>query len=105
MVEGSSEPTVTVQWDALKDVQGKAGKAMVGKQRLLLSLWNKDKVGAWRLDVNIGVSWFDEDEDDMEEEVGGAVSEILDGGEANSDDMSQGLSSSESDFSSDGSED
>ena len=41
----------------------------------------------------------------MEEEVGVAVSKILDVGDANSDDMSQSLSSSKNEFSSDNSED
>ena len=63
--------------------------------------WNKDKEGAWRLDVDIGVSWFDKGDDNMEEEDGIAISDILDGGDnsdededPSSDEISSGIDSS-----------
>ena len=57
---------------------GKAGKASVGEQELMPNKWNKDKEGAWQLDVDIGVSWFNKGDDDMEEEGKIAISEIID---------------------------
>ena len=71
----------------------------MGKQELLHNKWNKDKEGAWRLDVDIGVSWFDEDADEIKEENGIAISEILDGANTNDESLSsneEGSSSNES---------
>ena len=77
-------------------VKGKAGKASVGEQELLHNKWNKDKEGAWRLDVDIGVSWFDEDADEINEEDGIAIGEILDGDNTSDESSSEGASSNES---------
>ena len=109
IVERSSKPKVTVKWDALTDVDGKEGMAIEGEQELLPSKWNKDVEKAWRLDVNIAVSWFDEDDDDVEEEGGIAISEILDDDEQGSEDSSSnmGLSDnvSSTDYGTDSSDD
>ena len=48
-------------WDPLPDVKGSVDHT-VATQKLLQTLWNKDKKGAWRMDVDTGI------EDDIDEE-------------------------------------
>ena len=76
VVEGSRDPAVEVEWDAMPDVAG-FEDSQVSNQRLLPSLWNKDKDGGWRMDVEIDLI---EDEVDSDSE-----SENEDEGEGESD--------------------
>jgi len=76
VVEGSKDPAVEVEWDAMPDVAG-FEDSQVSNQRLLPSLWNKDKDGGWRMDVEIDLI---EDEVDSDSE-----SENEDEGEGESD--------------------
>ena len=61
VVEGEKDPTVEVEWDPMTDVSGYE-ESQVGNQRLMPSLWKKDKQGGWRMDVEVDVS--DEESDD-----------------------------------------
>ena len=61
VVEGERDPTVEVEWDPMTDVSGYE-ESQVGNQRLMPSLWKKDKQGGWRMDVEVDVS--DEESDD-----------------------------------------
>ena len=61
VVEGVKDLTVEVEWDPMPDVSGYED-VQVGNQRLLPSLWNKNKQAGWRMDVEVDV--FDEESDD-----------------------------------------
>ena len=70
IVKAKNPPTVKVLWDPTPDIAG-FEQSKVGDQKLLPSLWNKDKAGAWRMDVNIVSEQEDtveEGEESMEEE-------------------------------------
>ena len=93
VVEGKSKPTVRVCWDAMSDVKGSENEE-TSDYVLLPSLWNKDKEGAWRMDVNIELRdgiVAPEFDDEM----------LVDDGDDNDDDESEDeeseLGSSESD--------
>ena len=64
VVEGAKDPTVEVEWDPLLDVAGYKDSQVI-IQRLLPSLWNKDKEGGWRMNVEIDL-FEDEIESDIE---------------------------------------
>ena len=63
IVKAKNPPKVLVQWDATPDIEGYENSE-VGVQKLLPSLWNANKEGAWRMDMDIDI-----DEDIDEEEV------------------------------------
>ena len=63
IVKAKNPPKVLVQWDATPDIEGYENSE-VGVQKLLPSLWNANKEGAWRMDIDIDI-----DEDIDEEEV------------------------------------
>ena len=64
VVEGAKDPSVEVEWDLMEDVSGyKYKEPQVIDQRLLPSLWHKDKQGGWRMDVDVEVDIFDEESD------------------------------------------
>ena len=46
------EPTVMVHWDPMSDVND-GDQYETSLQKLLPSLWNKDREGAWRMDVTL----------------------------------------------------
>ena len=52
VVQNVKQPFVVVEWDGMPDVKGWERKS-TAKQRLLPSLWNKDKEGSWRMDVRL----------------------------------------------------
>ena len=72
VVEGAKDPTVEVEWDPMEDVSGYEEPQVID-QRLLPSLWNKDKQGGWRMDVEIDV--FDEEKSDNETSSEGELEE------------------------------
>ncbi len=52
VVEDAREPSVVVEWDGMPDVTGWENKCD-GVQILKHHLWNKDKEGAWRMDIDV----------------------------------------------------
>ena len=52
VVEDTREPTVVVEWDGMSDVEGWEEKRE-STQVLKRHLWNKDKEGAWRMDIKV----------------------------------------------------
>ena len=52
VVEDAREPSVVVEWDGMPDVTGWENKCD-GVQVLKRHLWNKDKEGAWRMDIDV----------------------------------------------------
>ena len=77
VVEGERDPTVEVEWDPMTDVSGYE-ESQVGNQRLMPSLWKKDKQGGWRVDVEVDVSdeeSYDESSSEIEEEGGDELSD------------------------------
>ena len=55
-----------VNWDGMPDVEGWE-ESRESAQRLLPSLYNKDKKGAWRMDVNVELcEAYDSDNDDCD---------------------------------------
>jgi hypothetical protein len=67
VVEGVKDPTVEVEWDPMPDVSGYE-HSQISIQRLLPSLWNKDKEGGWRMDVEIDL-FEDEIDNDSDSEI------------------------------------
>ena len=64
MLWGKEIPTVMVDWDAIPDVGGWEDRRL-GPTELKERLFNRDKEGAWRLDVALAPIW--DKEDDKEE--------------------------------------
>ena len=52
VVEDAREPSVVVEWDGMPDVTGWENKCD-SVQALKRHLWNKDKEGAWRMDIDV----------------------------------------------------
>ena len=52
VLKDSRQPLVIVNWDGMPDVKGWEDSCE-SVQQLLPSLYNKDKEGAWRMDVNV----------------------------------------------------
>jgi hypothetical protein len=48
-----AKPTVVVCWDPMPDLEGKENSIEETQQELPRHKWNKDVVGAWRMDVNV----------------------------------------------------
>ena len=67
VLDNRSKPTANVDWDPMGDVDG-GDKRTTSSQVLLPSKWNKDREGAWRMDVAIDVHRDEDDEIAMEEE-------------------------------------
>jgi hypothetical protein len=70
VVDGSSKPTVTVEWDPTPDIAG-SENGSISDQVLLPTKWNKDNnnnVGAWRMDVDVEV--LNEEEEEEDDELG-----------------------------------
>jgi hypothetical protein len=68
VVDGSSKPTVTVEWDPTPDI-AESENGIISDQVLLPTKWNKDNnVGAWRMDVDVEV--LNEEEEDDDDELG-----------------------------------
>ena len=62
----SRQPLVIVNWDGMPDVKGWED-SRESAQWLLPSLYNKDKEGEWRMDVNVELcEAYDSDNDDCE---------------------------------------
>ena len=59
----SRQPFVIVNWDGMPDVKGWEDSRESAQQRLT-SLYNKDKEGSWRMDVNVELcEGYDSDND------------------------------------------
>ena len=62
----SRQPFVIVNWDGMPDIKGWED-SRESAQRLFPSLYNKDKEGAWRMDVNVELfEAYDSDNDDCD---------------------------------------
>ena len=85
-------PMVRVRWDPIPDCTGWESTTE-SNQKLLPTRWNKDVVGAWRLDLPIDV----EESSDNESDGGGSEIEIsTDNGDGDSECSSTTSSSSSS---------
>ncbi len=85
-------PMVRVRWDPIPDCTGWESSTE-SNQKLLPTRWNKDVVGAWRLDLPIDV----EESSDNESDGGGSEIEISnDDGDGDSECSSTTSSSSSS---------
>ena len=78
MLRGKEVPTVTIEWDGMPDVGGWEEGGFEPKE-LKDHLFNRDKEGAWRLDVALAP--VDEDEDNVSDNDG----ESLDSDSADND--------------------
>ena len=82
VVQDAHHPTVEVDWDPTPDVTGYEDGG-VEEQVLLPSKWNKDnKVGSWRMDINVEEESSDDDDHDdndneEEEDVSEADEELI----------------------------
>ena len=91
-------PTVHVRWDPIPDCTSWESSTE-SNQKLLPTRWNKDVVGAWRLDLPIDVEDTSDNESDGKTGEGGSEIEISDGdgnGDGNSECSSTTSSSSSS---------
>ena len=61
-VVSNKPPKVKVNWDIIPNMPGYDKEHVVGVCELKPSLWNKHKVGAWRMDIDI-VAREDESEE------------------------------------------
>ena len=89
-----------VNWDGMPDVKGWED-SRESAQRLLPILYNKDKQGAWRMDVNVELcEAYDSDNDDCDgyDDESSSDDNVMSGEKDNSDDSEEVLSDvSESD--------
>ena len=89
-------PTVCVRWDPIPDCTGWESSTE-SNQKLLPTRWNKDVVGAWRLDLPIDVEDTSGNESDGKTGEGGSEIEISNGdGDGDSECSSTTSSSSSS---------
>ena len=91
-------PTVHVRWDPTPDCTGWESSTE-SNQKLLPTRWNKDVVGAWRLDLPIDVEDTSDNKSDGKTGEGGSEIEISNGdgnGNGNSECSSTTNSSSSS---------
>ena len=91
-------PTVCVRWDPIPDCTGWESSTE-SNQKLLPTRWNKDVVGAWRLDLPIDVEDTSDNTSDGKTGEGGSEIEISNGdgnGDSNSECSSTTNSSSSS---------
>ena len=66
VLKDSRQPFVIVIWDGMPDVKGWYD-SHESAQQLLPSLYNKDKEGAWRMNVNVELcEAYDSDKDDCD---------------------------------------
>ena len=70
VIESAKTPRVKVLWDIVPLLKGWDKEKTEGEQVLLPSLWNKNKVGAWRMDIDIVVSQDDDEESELDNEEG-----------------------------------
>ena len=100
VLKDSRQPLVIVNWDGMPDVKGWED-SRESAQRLLPSLYNKDKEGAWRMDVNVELcEAYDSDNDDCDgsDYESNSDENVMSEEEDNSDNSKEGLSDvSESD--------
>jgi hypothetical protein len=89
-------PMVCVRWDPIPDCTGWESSTE-SNQKLLPTRWNKDAVGAWRLDLPIDVEDTSDNKSDGKTGEGGSEIEISDGdGDGDSECSSTTTSSSSS---------
>ena len=66
VINDSRQPFVIVNWDGMPDVKGWED-SRESAQQLLPSLYNKDKEGTWRMDVNVELcEAYDSENDDYD---------------------------------------
>ena len=111
VVDDAREPTVVVEWDGMPDVTGWENKCE-SVQVLKRHLWNKDKEGAWRMDIDVEPCEAYEsdsdsdcdstsDDDDGSEEGGIDELSVSDGSHLSVSDSSTDYGDSDSDSDSD----
>ena len=67
LLKGSRQPLVIVNWYGMPNVEGWE-ESHDSAQQLLPSLYNKDKEGAWRMDINVELcEAYDSDNDDCDD--------------------------------------
>ena len=100
VLKDSRQPFVIVNWDGMSDIKGWED-SRESAQRLLTRMYNKDKEGVWRMDVNVELcEAYDSDNDDCDGSDDEIISDENDMSEeeGDSDDSEEGLSDvSESD--------
>ena len=94
VLENARQPTVKIRFDPMPDVKGNEDYT-VEIQKLLPTLWNKDKKGAWRMDVDTDI------EDDTDEESENELEESGDETESECEDSESELESDSSNNDSD----
>ena len=88
------QPFVIVNWDGMTDVKGWED-SRESAQQILPSMYNKDKEGAWRMDVNVELcEAYDSDKDncDGSDNESNSDDNVMSEEEDNSDDIKEGLS-------------
>ena len=83
-----------VNWDGMPDVKGWEDSCE-SAQRLLPSMYNKDKEGAWRMDVNVELcEAYDSDNDDCDgsDDESNIDENVMNEEEDGNDDSEEGLS-------------
>ena len=85
MVENCREPTVSVRWDPIDDVDNATSHTVL-EQILLPSKWNKNIVGAWRMDVYVDVLDEQDESEAVDEGTGGENTDY--GTDSSEDDIS-----------------
>ena len=100
VLNDSRQPFMIVNWDGMPDVKGWEESCKSG-QRLFPSLYNKDKEGARRMDVNVELcEAYDSENDECDGSNNESSSDdnVMSDEEDDSDDSEEGLSDvSESD--------
>ena len=94
VLKDSRQPFVIVNWYGMSDVKGWED-IRESAQQLLPSLYNKDKKGAWRMDVNVELcEAYDLDNDDCDgsDDENNSDDNVMSEEEDNSDDIEEGLS-------------
>ena len=91
---------MNVNWDGMTDVKGWED-SRESAQQILPSMYNKDKEGAWRMDVNVELcEAYDSDNDDCDgsDDESNSDDNVMSEEEDDSDNSKEGLSDvSESD--------
>ena len=93
VLKDSRQPLVIVNWDCMHDVKGWEYSREID-QRLLPSLYNKDKELAWRMDVNVELcEAYDSDNDEFDgsEDESNIDDNVMSVEEDDSDNSEEGL--------------
>ena len=95
VLKDSRQPFVIVNWDVMTDVKGWQDSCK-SAQRLLPSMYNKDKEGSWRMDVHVELfEVYDSDNDDCDgsDDKSSSDENVMSEGEDDSDDSEEVVTS------------